>query len=103
MSVLKWWMVVGAIGEVVAAPVVLVLRQEHAQSLHQQMEEPGVMEPHVKLVTLNLVQLLLMVDGLIGPIGMLVPEHADRVLGKELEAAPTQIHGMEELTVKEIK
>ena len=46
-------MAVGVIGELVAKPVILGLRQGHATTLHQQMEEPSVLETQVKLVTLK--------------------------------------------------
>ena len=46
-------MVVGVLGELVAKPVVLGLRQGHATTLHQQMEEPSVLDLQVKVVTPN--------------------------------------------------
>jgi len=48
--------VVGVLGELVAIPVVLGLRQEHAQTLHRLMEDPSVPEAQVKVVTHNHVQ-----------------------------------------------
>jgi len=56
--VLLWWTVVGVLGELVAIPVVLGLRQEHAQTLHRLMEDPSVPEAQVEVVTLNHVQVL---------------------------------------------
>ena len=49
-------MVVGVLGEVVAKPVVLEDRKEHAQIPHQQMEDLSVLEILVELVTLTHVQ-----------------------------------------------
>ena len=44
-------MVVGVLGEVVANPVIPEVGQEHAQTLHQKMGDPSVLELQVKLVT----------------------------------------------------
>ena len=45
-------MVVGVLGEGVANLVDLEVREDHAQILAQQMEDPNVMDPQLKLVTL---------------------------------------------------
>ena len=45
-------MVVGVLGEVVANLVDLEVREDHAQILDQQMEDPNVLDLQVKLVTL---------------------------------------------------
>ena len=44
-------MVVGVLGEVVVHPVALESRQEHAQILHQHMEDLSVLDLQVNLVT----------------------------------------------------
>ena len=44
---------VGVLGEVVANPVVLEVRQGHAQILLQQIVDPCVLDIQVKLVTLK--------------------------------------------------
>ncbi len=46
-------MVLGVRGADVANPVVPEERHENAQILHQQMEDPGVLEFQVKFVTLE--------------------------------------------------
>ena len=46
-------MVVGVLGEVVANLVDLEERQDHAQILDQQMEDPDVLDRQVELVTLK--------------------------------------------------
>ena len=45
-------MVVGVPGEVVANLVDLEVREDHAQILDQQMEDPNVLDLQVKLVTI---------------------------------------------------
>ena len=45
-------MVVGVLGEGVANLVDLEVREDHAQILDQQMEDPNVMDLQVELVTL---------------------------------------------------
>jgi len=46
-------MVLGVHGAHVANPVVPEERQEHARILHQQMEDPSVLDLQVKFVTLE--------------------------------------------------
>ena len=46
-------MVVGLLGQVVVRLVVLEERQEHAQILHQQMEDPGVLDLQFNFVTIK--------------------------------------------------
>ena len=46
-------MVVGVLGEVVANLVDLEVREDHAQILDQQMEDPNVLDLQVNLVTLK--------------------------------------------------
>ena len=46
-------MVVGVLGEVVADLVDLEVREDHAQILDQQMEDPNVLDLQVNLVTLK--------------------------------------------------
>ena len=52
-------MVVGVLGEVVANLVDLEFSQEHAQILHQRMEDRSVLELQVKVVTLKDVLVML--------------------------------------------
>ena len=51
-------MVVGVHGEVVVHPVALEYRQEHAQILHQHMEDHNVLDLQVKLVMRMLAQVM---------------------------------------------
>jgi len=82
------WMVVGVLGEGVANLVDLEVREDHAQILDQQMEDPNVLDLQVELATL--IDVVWMVVGVPGEVvanlvDLEVREDHAQILAQQME------------------